>query len=164
MLTLFLSACNGSPSPEEVVGLYLSETVQEGMETALQRWELSEVGTEFFTLDPEQNRIRMDGRRTLATDLTEVLGIPGPRLTWKQEGASYYVIRDGVPLVTHSLNEAVLATVEMRVAIEGNGKDTLEERLAFNLWKNPEDSWKITGLDKGSGVLEPFLDKVREFE
>ena len=164
-LMLLLSACNSSSnSPEEVVDLYLSEIVQEGTEAALQLWELSEVGTEFFALDPGQQKIRMDGRRTLAIELTEALGIAGPRLAWEQEGATYYATRDGVPQEIKGAEEAGLATVEIRIVIGGSGNAALEERLAFNLWRNPEDGWRITGLDKGLPILRPFLDKVRRVE
>ena len=163
-LILFLGACSSSLSPEEVVDLYLSETGQEGTETALMRWELSEVGTESFTLDPEQQKIRMDGRRMLAIELTEALGIPGPRLAWDQEGTSYYAIRAGVPLAIEGAKEADLATVEMKIVVEGNGTAALEESLAFNLWRNPEEGWRITGLDKGLPILRTFLDKVRQVE
>jgi hypothetical protein len=103
----------------------------------------------------------MDGRRILATELTEALGIPGPRLMWQQIEASYYDIRDGVPLVIESPSEADLATIEIRLVIERVGQARLEERVAFNLWKSPGKGWRITGLDKGLGVLEPFLDEVR---
>ena len=162
-LILFLSACgnSGSTSPEEVVDLYLSETGQEGVESALKRWELSEVGTAFAILDPEQQRIRMDGRRTLATELTDALGIAGPRLTWEKHEASYYAMRDGVPLVVEGPGKAELATVDIRLVIERLGQAALEESLAFNLWRNPDKGWRITGLDKGLRVLESFLDEVR---
>ena len=160
-LILLLSACSSSLSPEEVVALYLSETSHEGMEAALQRWELSEVGAAFVILDPEQQRVRMDGRRTLATDLTETLSIPGPRLTWEQHEASYYDIKSGVPLVVEGHGKAEMATVEIRLIIERAGQATLEESLAFNLWRNPDEGWRIAGLDKGLGILEPFLDEVR---
>ena len=158
---LFMGACGNSPSPDDVVELYLSKTSDRELKEALRRWELSEVGTAFVILDPEQQRVRMDGRRTLATELTEALGIPGPRLTWEQHEASYYDIRDGVPLVVEGPGEAEVATVEIRLMIERVGQATLEESLAFNLWKNPDEGWRITGLDKGLGVLEPFLDEVR---
>ena len=160
-LILFLGACSNSPSPEDVVDLYLSETSQQGLESALERWELSEVGTAFVILDPEQQRVRMDGRRILATALTEALGIPGPRLTWEQQEASYYDMRTGVPLVVEGHGKAELATVAIRLVIERVGQAALEESLAFNLWRSPEKGWRITGLDKGLGVLEPFLDEVR---
>ena len=164
-LFLFLGACSSnSPSPEEVVDSYLSETGQEEMEAALQRWELSEVGTESFTLDQEQQKIRMDGRRALAIELTEALAIPGSRLAWEQEGATYYATRDGVPRSIDGAGEAELATIEILIIIEGSGGAALEERLAFNLWRNPEEGWRITGLDKGLPILRPFLDKVREAE
>jgi hypothetical protein len=163
-LILFLGACSNSPSPEDVVDLYLSETSQEGVETSLKRWELSEVGTAFVILDPEQMKVRMDGRRALATDLTEALGIAGSRLTWEQHEASYYDMRDGVPLVVEGPGKAELATVEIRLVIERVGQATLEESLAFNLWRNPDEGWRITGLDKGLSVLEPFLDEIRESE
>ena len=158
---LFLGACGNSPSPNDVVDLYLSETSQEGVETALKRWELSEIGTAFVILDPEQQKVRMEGRRTLATGLTEALGIPGPRLTWEQHEASYYDIQDGVPLVVEGPRKAELATVETMLMIERVGQAALVERLAFNLWRNPDEGWRITGLDKGLRVLEPFLDEVR---
>ena len=163
-LILFLGACGISLSPEDVVDLYLSEASQEGSQTALERWELSEVGTEFFALDPGQQKIRMDGRRTLAIELTEALGIAGPRLAWEQEGATYYATRDGVPQEIKGAEEAGLATVEIRIVIGGSGNAALEERLAFNLWMNPDEGWRITGLDKGLPILRPFLDKVRRIE
>lgn len=161
-LILLLGACNSSPSPKEVVDSYLSEVGQEGMEAALQRWEFSEVGTAFFTLDLEHQRIRMDGRRMLATALTKALGVPGPLLTWKQDGGTYYATRDGVPRAIKDAGEAEFATIEMRLIIVREGKATLEERLAFNLWRNPDKGWRITGLDKGLPMLRPFLDEVRE--
>ena len=161
-LILFLGACNSSPSPKEVVDAYLSEVGQEGMEAALQRWEFSEVGTQFFALDPEHQRIRMDGRKMLATALTKALGVPGPLLTWKQDEGTYYATRDGVPRAIKDAGEAELATIEMQLIIVRGGKATLEERLAFNLWRNPDKGWRITGLDKGLPILRPFLDEVRE--
>jgi hypothetical protein len=163
-LFLFLGACSSSgTSPEEVVDSYLSETGQEGTEAALQLWELSEVGTEFFALDQEQQKIRMDGRRALAIELTEALGIPGPRIAWEQEGAAYYTTRDGVPRSIDGPGEADLATIEMRIMIEGRSNAALEERLAFNLWRNPEKGWRITGLDKGLSVLRPLLEEIKTF-
>ena len=162
-LVLFLGACSSSPSPEEIVDLYLSETGQEGMEAALQRWELSELGPEFFSLDPEQQKIRMDGRRALAMELTEALAIPGPGLGWEQEGATYYATGDGLPRSIDGAGEAQLATIEIRLIIEGSGGAALEERLAFNLWRNPEEGWRITGLDKGLSVLRPFLEEIKTF-
>jgi ABC-type oligopeptide transport system substrate-binding subunit len=161
VLVLFLGACSGSLSPEDVVDLYLSETRQRETEAAIKRWELSEVGAVFVVLDPEQQRVRMDGRRILATELTEALGIPGPRLMWEQVEAAYYDVRNGVPLAIESHTKADLATVEIRLMIERVGKARLEERAAFNLWKSPDSGWRITGLDKGLLVLEPFLDEVR---
>ncbi|MDA0988631.1 MAG: hypothetical protein O2783_05800 [Chloroflexi bacterium] len=158
---LLLGACSSSLSPEEVVDLFLSETGQQGMETALLRWELSEVGTESFTLDLEQQKVRMEGRRMLAVELTEALVIAEPRLSWEQGEASYYALRNGVPLITDSRNEADLATIEMKLVIEGSGKAALEESLAFNLWRNPEGGWRITGLDKGLSMLGPFLEEMR---
>ena len=160
-LILLLGACSNSPSPKDVVDLYLSKTNERELEEALQWWELSEVGTAFVILDPEQQEIRIAGRLVLANDLTEAMGIPGPRLTWKQQEASYYDIRDGVAIVIEGPGKAELATVEISLMVERMGNADLEERLAFNLWRNPDEGWRITGLNKGLGVLKSFLDNVK---
>ena len=89
------------------------------------------------------------------------MGIPGPRLTWKQQEASYYDIRDGVAIVIEGPGKAELATVEISLIVERMGNAALEERLAFNLWRNPDEGWRITGLNKGLGVLKSFLDNVK---
>jgi hypothetical protein len=161
-LSLLLSACGISSSPEDTVNLYLSEAGQQGTEAAILLWELTEMGTESFTLDEEQQKIRMDGRRTLAIELTGALVITGSRLTWERERTSYYTLRAGVPLMTDSHKEANLATIEMRIVIENGEESPLEERLAFNLWAHPIDGWRITGLDKSLMALEPFLDGARQ--
>jgi hypothetical protein len=160
-LILILGACSNSSSPEDVVNLYLSETSQGEVEAALEMWELSEVGTAFVILDTEQREVRMDGRRTLSIELTEALSIAGPRVTWGQHEASYYDMRDGLPQVVEGPGKAEMATMEIRLVIEHVGQSALEERLAFNLWRNPDEGWRITGLDKGLRVLQPFLDEVR---
>ncbi len=126
------------------------------MEVALQRWELSELGTESFSSNPEQQRIRMDGRRALGT--------AGPRLAWERERAAYYALRNGIPQVAEGANEADLAIIEMGIVAESGGSTPLEDSLAFNLWKNPEEGWRIIGLDKGLSMLRPFLDNVRKSE
>ena len=157
---LLLSACGSSSSPEDTVDLYLSEAGQQDMEAALLRWELSEIGTESFTLDLEQQKVRVDGRRTLAIELTQALAIAEPRISWEQGKASYYALRNGVPLVTDSRNEAALATIEMKLVIESTGSTALVESLAFNLWRNPDGGWRITGVDKGLPMLRPFLEEM----
>ena len=134
------------------------------MEAALQRWELSELGTESFSSNPEQQRMRMDGRSALATELTEALGTAGPRLAWERERAAYYALRNGIPQVAEGANEADLAILEMGIVAESGGSTPLEDSLAFNLWKNPEEGWRIIGLYKGLSMLRPFLDNVRKSE
>jgi|GEM_PF-2587038 hypothetical protein len=161
-IMLLLSACGSSSSPEDTVDLYLSEAEQRGTEAALLLWELTEMGTESFTLDEEQQKIRMHGRRTLAIELTDAIGIAGARITWKREGTSYYNLRNGIPLVTDSRNEADFATINMRILIENRNESQIEEYLAFNLWMHPIDGWSITGLDKSLMALEPFLNSVRQ--
>ena len=143
---------------ELVLGI---DDLNDSYDAALKRWELAEVGTAFVKLDAEQQRVRMDGRRTLAADLTEALGVSGPRLMWEQHKASYYDIRQRVALVVDGAGEAELATVEITLKVERSGEATLEESLAFNLWRNPDKGWRITGLDKGSAILKPFLDELR---
>ena len=161
VFVLFLGACSSSPSPGDVVELYLSATSDQESEEALKRWELHEVGAAFVTLGVEQEMVRMDARRILASDVTTVLGMAGKRLSWVQQDASYYDITKGVPLVVDGPGKAGLSTVEIKLMIERVGQARLKETLAFNLWKSPNKGWKITGLDKGLRVLEPFLDEVR---
>ena len=160
-LTLLLGACRGSLTPEDVVDLYLSDTNQGEPEKALERWELSELGPDLATLDAEQQRIRMDGRRELATELTEALSSAGQRLSWEQLGASYYDLGQGLPRAIDGSKEAELATVEIRVSVERAGANALEDGVAFNLWRSSFKGWRIMSLDKGLSVLRPFLDEVK---
>ena len=163
-LTLLLGACRGSITPEDVVDLYLSDTNQGELEKALERWELSELGPNLVTLDAEQQRIRMDGRRELAAELTEALSGAGQRLRWERRGASYYDLGQGLPRSVEGPKEAELATVEIRVSIERAGAIGLEESVAFNLWRSSFKGWRIMSLDKGLPMLRPFLDEVKAFQ
>ncbi|MBI2856036.1 MAG: hypothetical protein HYX93_04240 [Chloroflexi bacterium] len=165
-LALLLAAvsCNDSLSPEDVVNLYLSEVNQGDRDDALQRWETSEVGPSPVALDPEQERVRLEGRREVAEELTQALVVAGQRLRWERVGASYYDLQDNIPSVREDPTDADLATIEMRLIVEGREGASLEESIAFNLWRVPEIGWHIMGLDKGLSVLEPFLNRLREMD
>ena len=157
-------SCSGSLSPEDVVNLYLSEVNQGDQDDALKRWETSEVGPSLAVLDPKQEQVRLKGRQALAVALTEALVIAGQRLRWEREDASYYDLQNGIPAVKDDDKNADLASIGIRLIVERRGEDDLEERVAFNLRKAPDQGWRITGLDKGLAVLEPFLDSLRELQ
>ena len=164
VLALFLAACASSTPPAEVVDAYLSETKRGDVRQALEAWELSELGPAPVDLDPAQQSTRLDGRLELAKGLTEALSMAGDRLTWERSGLVYYDIRDGIANVTENVDEANVATVEVDLAIERGDSPTLEERLAFTLWRRADGSWRVTALDKGLMALRPFLDEVTTAE
>ena len=163
-LALLLGACGSSEAPEDVVDAYLSETKRGDVRQALEMWELSELGPAPVDLDPAQQSIRLESRRELAETLTEALSMAGERLAWERSGLVYYDLRDGIANVTENVDEANVATVEVDMAIERGDSPTLEERLAFTLWRRADGSWRVTALDKGLMALRPFLDEVTTAE
>ncbi len=160
-LALLLAACAASTPPEEVVDAYLSDTMRGDARTALERWELSELGPAPIDLDPAQQSIRLEARQELAETLTEALSAAGDALRWERSGLALYDIRDGIANLTENANEANVATVEANLAVERSDGEDIEEQLAFTLWKGADGGWIITGLDKGLPVLEGFLEELR---
>ena len=161
---LSVASCSGSLSAENVVDLYLSDVNQGDKADALKRWELSQIGPSLVALDPEQERVRLEGRRDTSMELTEALVMAGQHLKWEQEGASYYYLQNEITVVEDDDKNATLATIEMRLIVERNEGAALEESIAFNLWKAPDEGWRITGLDKGLSMLEPFLENLRDLQ
>ncbi len=161
-LALLLAACAASTPPEEVVDAYLSDTMRGDARTALERWELSELGPAPLDLDPGQQSIRLEARRELAEALTEALSAAGDTLRWERSGLTLYDIRDGIANLTEDEGEANVATVEVNLAVDRSSEPALEEQLVFTLWKGADGGWIITGLDKGLPVLEGFLEELRK--
>ena len=160
-LALLLGACGSSEAPEDVVDAYFSETKRGDVRQALAMWELSALGSAPVDLDPGQQSIRLDARRELAEALTEALSMAGDNLRWERSGLVLYDIRDGVASVTDDLDEANVATVQVNLSVERSDGPSLEEQLAFTLWKSTDGGWRVTGLDKGLPVLEDFLNELR---
>ena len=157
----FIGACVRSDTPDEVVQLYLSAAIQGRVSEALEQWEFSDVASAaLVTPNPEQQRIRMLQRRLLATTLTDALSKPRDLVVWEQVSASYYSIKSGEAEVIEDRENAYLATVQIKIAIQRVGQDTLEEVLAFNLWRSPSKGWIITGLNKSLITLQPLLDEL----
>lgn len=160
-LALLLAACAASTPPEEVVDDYLSDTKRGDSRTALERWELSQLGPAPLDLDPAQQSIRLEARQELAGALTDALSAAGDALRWERSGLVLYDIRDGIANLTEDAGNANVATVEVKMSVERSGDEAVEEQLAFTLWKGADGVWRITGLDKGLPVLEGFLEDLR---
>ena len=161
-LALLLAACAASTPPEEIVDAYLSDTVRGDARTALERWELSQLGPAPLDLDPAQRSVRLEARRELTGELTEALSAAGERLRWESSGLVLYDIRDGIANLTENADDANVATVEVSLSVERGESEGVEEQLAFTLWKGADGVWSITGLDKGLPVLEEFLEELRD--
>ena len=162
ILWLVLVACTSASSPEEVIHSYLSDVNLGDVDAALSVWEFSEVGTVISDLDPEQQKIRLDSREILATELTDALSKSVHRLRWGKDRSYYYGTKNGVVGLVESSSEANMATIGMQIIIEPTGKEFVQEYLAFNLWRNPEEGWRITGIDKAPNALQPILEQLRE--
>ena len=160
-LALLLGACNSSQAPEEVVDAYFSETGRGDVRSALQSWELSQLGPAPVDLDPGQQSIRLQSRRELAETLTDALSAARDNLSWERSGLVLYDIRDGIANPTEDVDEANVATVQVDLAIGRSDGPDLEEQLAFTLWKVADGGWRVTGLDKGLQVLEEFLEALK---
>ena len=160
-LAIALGACATSAAPEEVVDSYLLEARRGDNRSALQSWELSQLGPAPVDLDPGQQSIRLETRRELAQALTDALSAAGESLSSERTALLLYDIQDGVATLTESVDEANVATVEVSLAVDRSGGEDAEEQLAFTLWRSADGVWRITGLDKGLPVLEDFLEKLR---
>ncbi len=160
-LALLMAGCAASTPPEEVVDAYLSDTTRGDAQTALERWELSQLGPTPIDLDPGQHSVRLEARRELAQALTEALSAAGDALRWESGGLTLYDIRDGIANPTEYADDANVATVEVSLAVERSAGEDVEEQLAFTLWKGADGGWRITGLDKGLLALEEFLEELR---
>lgn len=163
-LTLLLASCGGPEEPADIVEAYLSDAVGGDAEGALERWELSELGPAPADLAPEQSATRVEGRRQLAQALTSALAAAGDGVSWEHSGVVLYNLAQGVPAVTENADEAQVATVEMALTLNRSDAASLEEALAFTLWRRSDDGWRVTGLDKGLAVLEEFLEELRSSE
>ena len=163
-LAMLLAACSSPAAPEEVVDTYLTETERGDVRSALQSWELSQLGPAPADLDPGQQSIRLETRRELAQTLTDALSAAGDILSWERTGLILYDIRDGIANPTENADDANVATVEVSLAVDRGNGDTLEEQLAFTLWKSADGVWRVTGLDKGLTVLEEFLEELKSSE
>ncbi len=160
ILPLLLAACAAPAQPEAVVRGYLADAASGDAEAALLRWELSELGPAPADLAPGQSEIRVEGRRQLAHALTDALAAAGDDLDWETTGLILYDLAEGIAVVTESTDEAEVATVDSSLTLRRGDAATVQESLAFTLWRRADGGWRVTGLDKGLAVLEDFLEQL----
>ena len=160
VLSLLMVACAKASPPEGVVDDYLSDATGGDAKSALERWELSELGAAPADLAPEQFTTRVEGRGRLAQALTAALAAAGDDLQWELSGQVLYDLAEGVAVVAASADAAEVATVEVALTLQRRDAEAVEERLAFTLWHRADGGWRVTGLDKGLAALEGLLEEL----
>ena len=101
VLSLLMVACAKASPPEGVVDDYLSDATGGDAKSALERWELSELGAAPADLAPEQFTTRVEGRGRLAQALTAALAAAGDDLRWELSGQDRNTFEINIGLLGH---------------------------------------------------------------